>query len=134
MTRRHALPEALQSLACSTTEELHDRIFALENALAETTPDRASTAQIDELFSLSALLVHSPASSLSDLVLKLEILCRRLHETSAPDQPGEALTYMLAEAIAQTASGLPGGARDLAGSALACQPQRSGNIPNCSDR
>lgn len=84
MSKRAPVPDAAGSLLKSLIEQLYHHIMELEGLSTETGSDAKSAAQLDDLFAAAAMLSQAPAGSLRDLLLKLDVLCRRLREVTSP--------------------------------------------------
>ena len=78
---------------------LHAEAVRLTVSIASPTTDEHMNALLDELFVVTTRLAQAPAQETHDLSLKLDLLCRRLREDVAPENRGDVLTYLLAEAI-----------------------------------
>ncbi len=78
---------------------LHAEATRLAVSIASPASDERMNALLDELFVVTTRLAQAPARDAKDLSLKLDVLCRRLREDVAPENPGDVLTYLLAEAI-----------------------------------
>ena len=78
---------------------LHAEATRLAVSIASPASDERMNALLDELFVVTTRLAQAPARDAIDLSLKLDVLCRRLREDVAPENPGDVLTYLLAEAI-----------------------------------
>ena len=78
---------------------LHAEATRLAVSIASTASDDQMNALLDELFVMTTRLAQAPARDAKDLSLKLAVLCRRLREDVAPENRGDVLTYLLAEAI-----------------------------------
>ncbi len=78
---------------------LHAEASRLAVSIASPASDERMNALLDELFVVTTRLAQAPARGAKDLSLKLDVLCRRLREGVAPENRGDVLTYLLAEAI-----------------------------------
>jgi hypothetical protein len=87
----------------SSPETLVARLYAeamrLTVSIAFPTSDGRMNALLDELFAVTTKLAQVPAQDANDLSLKLSVLCQRLREDIAPENRGDVLTVLLAEAI-----------------------------------
>ena len=78
---------------------LHAESMRLTVSIASPTREERMNALLDELFAVTTRLAQAPAQNANDLSLKLNVLCRRLREDVAPENRGDVLTSLLAEAI-----------------------------------
>ena len=78
---------------------LHAEAMRLGISIATPASDERMNALLDELFAVTTKLAHAPARDTKDLSLKLDVLCRRLRKDVAPENRGDVLTFLLAEAI-----------------------------------
>ena len=78
---------------------LHAEAMRLTVSIAIPASDERMNALLDELFTVTTRLAQAPARDAKDLSLKLDVLCRRLREDVAPENRGDVLTFLLAEAI-----------------------------------
>ena len=78
---------------------LHAEAMRLTVFIASPASDERMNALLDELFVVTTRLAQAPARDAKVLSLKLDVLCRRLREDVAPENRGDVLTYLLAEAI-----------------------------------
>ncbi len=78
---------------------LHAEATRLAVSIASPASDERMNALLDELFVVTTRLAQAPGQNAKDLSLKLDSLCRRLREDVAPENRGDVLTYLLAEAI-----------------------------------
>ncbi len=74
---------------------LHAEAMRLSVSIASPASDERMNALLDELFVVTTRLAQAPARDANDLSLKLDVLCRRLREDVAPENPGDVLTYLL---------------------------------------
>jgi hypothetical protein len=99
MSKIKPLPEEVRTLAKSLIEQIYERVMLLEAMSAESCPEQDMGKRLDDLFSAATMLSQAPAGSIGDVALKLDVLCRRMRESTSPEHSGEVLTYMLAESI-----------------------------------
>ena len=78
---------------------LYASAMRLTVSTAFPSSDARMNALLDELFAVTTRLAQAPAQGANDLSLKLDVLCRRLCEDVAPENRGDMLIYLLAEAI-----------------------------------
>ncbi len=78
---------------------IHAEASRLAVSIASPASDERMNSLLDELFVVTTRLAQTPARDAIDLSVKLYVLCRRLREDVAPENRGNVLTYLLAEAI-----------------------------------
>jgi len=87
-------------------QTLMNKLVRIEREVARPQSDEQMNALLDERLETTERLAAARATSIDDLVLKLEVLCDRLHEDLAPHDRGGHLTACLAKAIWSEARGL----------------------------
>ncbi len=85
-------PETLVERLCREIETLY-------RDTAHPAPDAEMNARVAALFEAITKLAQVPATNPAELLLKLDVLCRRLGEYLDPTDWGGVLTYLLATSI-----------------------------------
>ena len=80
-------------------QRLYREIETLYRDTAQPAPDDEMNARVAALFEAITKLAQAPATKPAELVLKLDVLCRRLGEYLDPADWGGVLTYLLATSI-----------------------------------
>lgn len=90
---------------------LVEEITRLDRAIAQPQPDETMNALLAARADATERLVAAPVVALDDLILKLDVLCQRLHEDLAPYDRGAQLNARLARATFDAARQLQNGER-----------------------
>lgn len=88
------------------------QIKDLSRATARPAPDAEMLRRVGDLYSAVTRLAQAPATDPAELLLKIEVLCRRLREDLDPLDRGSALTHLLAASIRDDCRALPSIAND----------------------
>jgi hypothetical protein len=80
-------------------QTLSGEIETLTKKMSHPTSDKVMNGYVEELFETTASLANVPVQNFLDILIKMDVLCRRLREDLHPDRRGEILTYLLAESI-----------------------------------
>lgn len=80
-------------------QRLYRDVLNQRRALIHPLPDDEMNEGLARLSAITADLANAPAETISDLQLKIGVLCSRLRETLNPEFSGELLDYLLADSI-----------------------------------
>ena len=87
--------------AVTLVEQLHAEVCRLQRRLIGAAPEDEMQERFAALQEITEHLAHAPADTVSEVVLKLEILCVRLHQALQLAYREDAVTYVLAESCHQ---------------------------------
>jgi len=78
---------------------LHQRIIEGWRLVSLPASDADMHRRLDELAEFTRCLAQAPARTLTELEMKISVLCARLRESIRPESRGDVLTWMLAESL-----------------------------------